>query len=68
MGPHSFERGDVGIRSAAGRVGSLQWGRTLSSAEMPKDKLELVEGAALQWGRTLSSAEIFFTLRLKPSV
>ena len=36
----------------------LQWGRTLSSAEVDTDIENAVQGCVLQWGRTLSSAEV----------
>ena len=37
---------------------SLQWGRTLSSAEVLGSRTTLRQVAMLQWGRTLSSAEV----------
>ena len=37
---------------------TLQWGRTLSSAEVETNLPRVRTGAGLQWGRTLSSAEV----------
>ena len=34
MGPHSFERGDKVLEQGATALEALQWGRTLSSAEI----------------------------------
>ena len=36
----------------------LQWGRTLSSAEVEAIRIVVAITARLQWGRTLSSAEV----------
>ena len=59
MGPHSFERGDMKpwrLRARTWRP--LQWGRTLSSAEISCASSSALVAALLQWGRTLSSAEM----------
>ena len=59
MGPHSFKCGskDSRIRDAHFCPG-LQWGRTLSSAEVLSWRKKRWRKPPLQWGRTLSSAEV----------
>ena len=51
------ERGNALTRTAD-RSSRLQWGRALSSAEMPPGQESLRRSAMLQWGRALVSAEI----------
>ena len=59
MGPHSFKCGSMFARAGmeCGLEG-LQWGRTLSSAEVTVMENRLKSRLTLQWGRTLSSAEV----------
>ena len=59
MGPHSFKCGSGKLAVGGACVNKLQWGRTLSSAEVRVIHRSM-DGSwgTLQWGRTLSSAEV----------
>ena len=70
MGPRSFNRGNAHDRQQRRAAGvQLQWGRGLSTAEMP-----VLYGLVwrvtrwLQWGRGLSTAEIKEAVPLKKEV
>ena len=60
MGPHSFKCGSAAEnRRPSARPPRLQWGRTLSSAEVQAERQRMrPQQSKLQWGRTLSSAEV----------
>ena len=59
MGPHSFKCGSRARQTTSEqRKDQLQWGRTLSSAEVKKQRGDYLPDEELQWGRTLSSAEV----------
>ena len=59
MGPHSFKCGSyVSNIIFKKKMRGLQWGRTLSSAEVRTAFPSQENWCTLQWGRTLSSAEV----------
>ena len=68
MEPHSYECGNSRRAVYDGRLQySLQWSRTLTSAEIKISDEILAQGCVLlQWSRTLTSAEMgdrYFTFR-----
>ena len=61
MGPRSSDRGNSGLlmRPGGNRLGNLQWGRDLPTAEIsPMAEIVFLDEICLQWGRDLPTAEI----------
>ena len=68
MGPRSFNRGNACWRLRfLHRPLQLQWGRGLSTAEMPGAIAARPAPPTLQWGRGLSTAEISHTTPNPPA-
>src|SRR5438034_993905 len=57
MGPHTLVRGNTFWMWTSRKNCRLQWGRTLSCAEISWSSGRKPGKGALQWGRTLSCAE-----------
>ncbi len=58
MGPRSFDRGDIETLTVPVPRATLQWGRGLLTAEMPRAQSGSLPVSALQWGRGLLTAEM----------